>query len=187
MKFRYTWVSGGIALAALLALVKAPEAPAQTKKVILSDQTFKNVQALKGIPVDDFIGTMGIMSASLGSDCSDCHNNAGTDKVDWADDSNPRKVRARKMVFMVQNINKQNFGGAVVVTCWTCHRGRDHPATVPSLEAVYGAGPLELEDTVSQAPGQPAPEAVIDKYIAAIGGLQKVNAITSYVGKGTSV
>ena len=35
----------------------------------LADQVFKNVQVLKGIPVDEFLGTMGIMAASLQFDC----------------------------------------------------------------------------------------------------------------------
>ena len=43
------------------------------------EDVFKNVQALKGITVDEFMGTMGIMSASLGLCCSDCHPGAGTD------------------------------------------------------------------------------------------------------------
>ena len=44
-----------------------------------SDQVFKNIQVLKGIPVDDFLDTMGIMSAALGFDCVECHVDAGTD------------------------------------------------------------------------------------------------------------
>jgi hypothetical protein len=52
---------------------------------------------LKGIPVDDFLGTMGIMAAALQFDCSDCHVAAGTEKVDWAADT-PRKQMARVMV-----------------------------------------------------------------------------------------
>src|SRR6187200_794953 len=92
----------------------------------LSDQVFKNVQVLKGISVDDFLGTMGIMAAALQFDCSDCHVNAGTEKVDWAADT-PRKIMARRMVTMVAGINQNNFGGRQVVTCWTCHRNRDKP------------------------------------------------------------
>ncbi len=37
-----------------------------------SETVFKNIQVLKGIPVDDFMDTMGIMSAALGFDCSEC-------------------------------------------------------------------------------------------------------------------
>ena len=39
---------------------------------LLAEQAFKNIQALKGISVDDFMGTMGIMSAALGFDCAEC-------------------------------------------------------------------------------------------------------------------
>jgi len=52
------------------------------EKPLMAEQVFKNIQALKGIPVDDFMETMGLMTAALSFDCSDCHEAAGTDKVD---------------------------------------------------------------------------------------------------------
>src|SRR5580704_17897835 len=94
------------------------------QKAPTSDQVFKNIQVLKGTSVDDFLGTMGVMSAALGFDCSECHLNAGTDQVDWAADTQ-KKVIARKMVSMMQAINKENFSGRQMVTCWSCHHGRD--------------------------------------------------------------
>ena len=94
---------------------------------VMVEDVFKNVQALKGITVDEFMGTMGLMSASLGLCCSDCHPGAGTESVKWEDDSNPRKVTACQMVRMVQAINRDNFSGRQVVTCWTCHHLRDIP------------------------------------------------------------
>lgn len=151
-----------------------------------SDQTFKNIQVLKGIPVDDFMGTMGVMSAALGQDCSECHTGAGTEKVDWAADT-PRKMMARRMVTMMTTINHDNFGGRQVVTCWSCHRGRDRPATTPALENVYGTGSQEMDDVLVQMPGQPSAQAIIDKYIQAIGGAQRLASLKSYVAKGTSV
>src|SRR5580698_3187795 len=87
-----------------LATIGAAQTPAQKPKMV--EDVFKNVQALKGISVDDFLGTMGVMSASIGFDCSECHNNAGTDKVNWAADDNAKKVVARRMVTMVAAINK---------------------------------------------------------------------------------
>ena len=39
-----------------------------------SDTVFKNVQVLKGIPVDEFMDTMGMFAASLGYDCVSCHS-----------------------------------------------------------------------------------------------------------------
>src|ERR1700739_44784 len=106
-----------IALPLLLAVMQGGEWAAQDKP-LLAEQVFKNVQALRGIPVDDFIQTMGLMTAALQFDCSDCHVGAGTNRVDWGDDS-PRKVMARQMVNMVATINKTNFGGRQMVTCWT--------------------------------------------------------------------
>ena len=32
----------------------------------MAEQVFKNVQVLKGIPVNEFMGTMGVFSAALG-------------------------------------------------------------------------------------------------------------------------
>src|SRR5712675_3569536 len=78
------------------------------EKPLTSEKAFKNIQALKGIPVDDFMGTMGIMSAALGFDCSECHTGAGTDQVNWAADTG-KKIMARKMVVMMAAINRDQF------------------------------------------------------------------------------
>ena len=43
--------------------------PRPPAKPTMVEDVFKNVQALKGIGVDDFMLTMGIMSAAVGSDC----------------------------------------------------------------------------------------------------------------------
>jgi photosynthetic reaction center cytochrome c subunit len=152
----------------------------------LSEQAFKNIQVLKGIPVDDFMGTMGIMSAATGFDCSECHTGAGTDSVDWAADT-PRKRTARKMVEMVSALNRTHFNGRQVVTCWTCHRGRDRPVLTPTMENVYGEPALEMDDVIPAAQGGPSAEQILDKYIQAVGGAQRLAALTSYVAKGTSV
>jgi hypothetical protein len=166
----------------LVSVVLAePQERAQT-----ADQVFKNVQVLKGIPVDDFMDTMGLMSASVGYDCSECHIGAGTDKVNWAADNGP-KIIARKMVTMVANINRENFQGRQVVTCWSCHHGRDRPATTPAMDSVYGPATQEMDDVLTQMPGQPSADQIIDKYIQALGGAQQLAGLKSYVGKGTSV
>jgi photosynthetic reaction center cytochrome c subunit len=173
----------------LLAALLAPAALAQSSppdKPLVSEQVFKNVQVLRGIPVDDFMETMGIMTAALQFDCSDCHANAGTDRVDWAADT-PRKVTARKMVTMVQKINKENFAGVQMVTCWTCHRNRDRPLVTPLMEVIYGEPNLVQDDVVVSTPGLPKPETILDKYIEASGGAQRLAGVTSFVGRGTSV
>jgi ubiquinol-cytochrome c reductase cytochrome b subunit len=158
-------------------------APGQRGPVMVED-VFKNVQALKGITVDEFMGTMGLMSASLGLCCSDCHPGAGTESVKWEDDSNPRKVTARQMVRMVQAINRDNFSGRQVVTCWTCHHLRDIPLQTPRLDQLYSEAATELDDVVSRADGVPPVSEVIDKYLQAIGGAEKAAAIKSIMATG---
>jgi hypothetical protein len=130
---------------------------------------------------------MGVMSASLGFDCSECHNAAGTDKVDWAADT-PRKVIARRMVNMVTAINRDNFGGRQMVTCWSCHRNRDKPVVTPNLDYVYGMPNLEPDDLVlASVPGLKKPDEILDRYLQAIGGTQRLAGITSITATGTSV
>jgi photosynthetic reaction center cytochrome c subunit len=156
--------------------------PAKPRMV---EDVFKNVQALKGIGVDDFMLTMGIMSAAVGSDCVGCHPSAGTDHVDWALDT-PRKRTARRMVQMVAAINRDNFNGRQVVTCWSCHRGRDKPATTPTLDMVYGPPADESDDLVAQAQGVPSVDQVLAKYLQAIGGAANVARVTSLIATGKS-
>ena len=176
----------GIAVVALISAGLAVAQPAAPDKPLLAEQVFKNIQVLKGIPVDDFMETMGIMTAALQFDCSDCHANAGTDRVDWAADT-PRKRTARRMVTMVATINKDNFGGRQMVTCWTCHRNRDRPLVTPTMEAIYTTPSLEPDDVIVSPPGLAAPGSILDKYIEASGGAQRLAGLTSFVGKGTSV
>jgi len=182
IRFRLTLSAGAMLTIWLLGSVLTAQQPLAPT----SDKVFKNVQVLKGIPVDDFMGTMGIMCAALGFDCSDCHANAGTVKVDWSADT-PKKQMARRMVVMMQAINRDNFSGRQMVTCWSCHHGRDHPATTPTLEYMYGPATQEMDDVLTQMPGQPAADSIIDKYLKAIGGAEKLAGLKSWVGKGTSV
>lgn len=177
--------ASGITLA-LICIGLAAAQTASQEKPLLAEQAFKNIQVLKGIPVDDFMETMGVMAASLDFDCSDCHVGAGTDQVDWAADT-PRKVMARIMINMVANLNKNNFAGRQLVTCWTCHRNRDKPLVTPVMETIYGTVTIEPDDVIPAADGMPSPESILDKYIQAAGGAQRLAGLTSFVGKGTSV
>ncbi len=162
-------------------------AQAPAAKPQMAEEVFKNVQVLKGIPVDEFMGTMGIFSAALGISCENCHSLSDKSWADYALDTTQKKKTARRMVVLMQGINKQYFGGRQVVTCFSCHRGGDHPKTTPDLGAIYGAPPEEeLDDAVEAAKGQPSVDEILNKYMNAIGGAQKVGAITSIVAKGTS-
>src|SRR5262245_36540322 len=183
---RAIFAGGGIVVVVLIGTAFAATQLASQEKPVLAEQVFKNVQVLKGISVDDFLGTMGIMAAALQFDCSDCHVGAGTDKVDWAADT-PRKRMARNMVNMVTTINRTNFGGRQMVTCWTCHRNRDKPLVTPVMATIYGTPAYEPDDIIAPIPGMPSPESILDKYIQAVGGAQRLAGLTSFAGKGTSV
>jgi hypothetical protein len=151
-------------------------------------EAFKNVttSTLKELSVDDFVASMGLISANLGLDCADCHPNAGTDKADFVIDT-PRKVTTRRMVEMVATLNRTTFAGVQRVTCWTCHHGRVTPATTISLDAWYDAPNTELDDTVRQTDGQPSADQVLDKYIQALGGAQRLAGLTSFVATGSAI
>src|SRR5208282_5434291 len=94
------------------------QAPPKTR---MAEEVFKNIQVLKGLTVDDFMGTMGLFSAALNVCCGDCHTGAGSTDPKWEDDAPPRKKTARRMVEVMNRVNKESFGGVQVVTCWTCH------------------------------------------------------------------
>jgi hypothetical protein len=91
------------------------------------------------------------------------------------------------MVTMMANLNQTSFGGRQVVTCFTCHRGTDRPRVAPTLPEVYGPPPPEAPDeTLRPAPGAPSIDQVLDKYVQALGGAQRLASVTSFVAKGTS-
>jgi hypothetical protein len=57
---------------------------------------------------------------------------------------------------------------------------------MPSLALLYGAPPPdEPGDPFQQAPGQPTADQVLDKFVAAIGGAQRLSALSSIVAKGS--
>src|SRR5215471_15613770 len=175
-----------VIILSLATAVSTRSATAQARPKT-AGETFKNVttSTLKGLTVDDFIGAMGVMAAGLGYDCADCHRNAGYDTVNWADDSMPTKVTARKMVEMVDTINRTNFAGVQVVTCWTCHHGREIPATSVALDRLYDTPNEEKDDIIAKDPDGPPSAQILDKYIAAVGGVDRLSRLTSFIATGT--
>jgi len=152
-----------------------------------AEQVFKNVTSMKGIPADEFMATMGFFAGSLGISCSDCHTpESGGDWSKYADDGNPRKVRSRGMIAMVNTMNKNFFGGKRMLTCYTCHRGNTTPETTPDLTAFYATLRYrEPDKMVNPFPGAPEAGEILDKYLKAIGGEQKAATLKSIVAKGT--
>jgi photosynthetic reaction center cytochrome c subunit len=173
----------------LLSITPAKSQAAPEQKPQMADVVFKNVQILRGLTVNEFMGTMGFISASLSMNCIDCHVTASASDVARFADDTPLKQTARKMILMVKTINAANFGGKRTVTCYSCHRGADRPKAIPSLADQYGTPPPEdpNEAEIATPPPAGAPSAgqILDKYIQALGGTQRLAGLTSFVAKGT--
>jgi photosynthetic reaction center cytochrome c subunit len=160
----------------------------QAQRPQMAEEVFKNVQVLKGIPVDEFMDTMGMFAASLSLNCIDCHVAESVDRWEKFADETPLKRTARTMLLMVNAINKEHFKGVRSVSCYTCHRGDLRPKIVPSLVVQYSA-PVEDPNEVEIPPNAkgPSPDEVFNKYIQAIGGAQRLASLSSFTAKGTFI
>ncbi|HET9217757.1 MAG TPA: photosynthetic reaction center cytochrome c subunit family protein, partial [Terriglobia bacterium] len=149
---------------------------------------FKKVDILRGIPVDEFMDTMGMFSAALSLNCIDCHVPESVGTWDKFAEETTLKVTTRRMINMVNQINKTNFSGVRAVTCYTCHRGDTKPKILPNLAAQYAAHVEDANEVVMvNIPSGPTVDQVFDKYIQALGGAQRLAALTSYSGRGTYI
>jgi photosynthetic reaction center cytochrome c subunit len=194
MRFQARQVRLCAAVAVVLCLLAAGVSSGQTAPnpagAQMAEQIFKSVVVLRGISVNEFMDTMGFLSASLSYNCTDCH---GEDAVDnWANfaKDTPKKSTARKMILMVKMINQTQFGGKRMVTCYTCHRGDASPKITPNLAVQYApaedidANEVELANRPA-AEGTPSADQILNKYFQAIGGAQRLGTFTSLVAKGT--
>src|SRR5438128_12392614 len=166
-----------VTIALWLLNTASADGQAAPAKQLMSEQAFKNVSVVKGIPVDEFMDTMGFISAATNYNCIDCHVEPKVEG-DWSvfAEETPRKATARRMILMVQDLNKTNFGGTRVVTCYTCHRNtQGAPKITPSLADQYGEPPTPDPNEVEirrQAPDEPSADQIFDKYLQAAGGAQ---------------
>ncbi len=179
----------GLSIAGTLSqrVANSQTTPSQEKTI---DQTHKNIVALKGLPDSQLSAIMNYFNASLGVQCTFCHvreNNAMA-----FDKDHEHKTIAREMIKMVQEVNKNNFGGKTEVSCFTCHQGRPVPTAVPSfpLPAPMGGGPRPPGAAPMAAPAAaatPAPtaEQVWDKYVQAVGGKEAIAKLKNRVAKGS--
>src|SRR3989441_8720424 len=151
----------------------------------LSDTVFKNVKVLKGIPVDEFMDTMGMFASSLGYDCSSCHSpEIRTNREAFAVET-PLVQRARGMITMMNAINRNYFRGEPRVSCFTCHRANYSPEIVPSLTLQYGEF-KEDPNALNIFPDRNASaDQVFDKFYQALGGRERLARLTSYAATGT--
>ena len=182
------WLSGAIALSAFFAGAQSGAGPSAGKT---SDQAFKNIQILKGIPADQLVPSMQFIAASLGVECEYCHVAGAFDK----DDKKPKQT-ARKMMEMMFAINKGNFEGHREVTCYSCHHGETHPVGIPIIAAGANATahiepvkPGDAKGTQAADVGADARavvDPILDQYIAALGGAAAIQKVTSRVEKGSA-
>src|SRR6266702_5266841 len=155
MKWRLNSRSASMLQAVAVCLLVVALANGQTapqEKPLMAEDVFKNIQVLRGLTVDQFMGTMGFIAAALSMNCSECHDTSST--AAYALD-NPRKQMARKMIVMMNAFNKANFGGKREVTCYSCHRGDIRPRVTPRLAEQYGAPPPEDPNDVEIRQGPP--------------------------------
>jgi photosynthetic reaction center cytochrome c subunit len=145
-----------------------------------AEEEYKNIQALKGIPADQVIPSMQFVAASLGVECEYCHVARAFEK----DDKKP-KVTARKMIGMMMAINKENFEGHREVTCYSCHRGSTNPVATPIITAEEPKREAAEGQPGESKPVYPPADELLDKYLAAIGGGDALQKVTSRVEKGT--
>ena len=149
----------------------------------LAQEQFKNIQTLKCIPADQVVPSMQFIGASLGVECEYCHVHGAMEK----DDKKP-KVTARKMMAMMMAINKDNFEGRREVTCFSCHRGAKDPVAIPIIsdeEPKRDNG--EGKKSAEGKPALPAADQLLDKYLAALGGADALQKISTRVQKGTVI
>jgi photosynthetic reaction center cytochrome c subunit len=158
-----------------------PQSAAAPTAPKLAEDQFKNIQVLKGVPADQVIPAMQFIANSLHVECEYCHVERAFEK-----DDKEEKKTARKMMQMVQGINKNYFDGHREVTCATCHNGKPNPMSVPPIADERTPPPLQAAEHGPAAGAQgPTPESIIDKYVQALGGPSAIQKVNSMVEKGT--
>jgi hypothetical protein len=167
----------------------APAAQPAGAAPLMSDQFFKDIRVLKGIPVDEFIDTMGMFAGATAKDCTGCHSPQILDGQEgaFAIDT-PMIDKARFMVAMVNNINRMYFGNQKRVSCATCHTNTSVPQNVPNMAVQYGdpfENPDSQEFSIAKGSDPSQVDGVFAKYVTALGGAQGLAAVQSYTATGT--
>ena len=181
----------------------APVAP-QEKTV---EQVQKNIKVLTGMPQSQLIPVMNFFAASMGRRCNFCHVNKNG-QWDYVSDEKPEKDMAREMIKMVLDVNKTTFKGSLEVSCFTCHRGRNQPQSIPFLPlplpspppgnpvgpgsptgSAAAATPRTAipQATPGPTPTLPSADEIFNRYITALGGQAAIDKLKSRSVKGTFI
>jgi photosynthetic reaction center cytochrome c subunit len=182
----WTVIALGAAAALFLAAKPAPRPqpprdaaqmpaakPAAKSQVKTAGEMLPGLTVLKDIPASEFMPTMRYFTVALGVKCEFCHVPGN-----FASDAKPHKLRAMQMIRMVEAIDRDNFHGFPAVSCYTCHRGSNHPEGMPPLPGVAAAPGLHPPQ------GQTALQ-IYQRYIAAIGGQAAIARVQSLDAAGT--
>src|SRR5689334_13756611 len=160
----------------LPALVTAQDRPA--------GEVRPKLQVLKDVPESQIFLLMNSVAESLGVECGHCHVRGTPDPVtltggwQWDSDDKPAKTKGREMMRMVRDLNTSRFGGRLVVTCFTCHRGGLRVENLP---------PLPPPSPVAPAAPLPTARDVLAKYVAAVGGPGAATRFATIVMEGRDV
>jgi len=164
----------------LVGQSEPPSTPSAAPKT--TEQVYKNIQVLKGVPADKLIPAMQFITASLGVQCDFCHLENAFEK-----DDKETKQTARKMMRMMFAINKDNFDGRQEVTCYACHRGAHKPVITPIIS--QEESPVVAEEKISHeepsTAGLPSGDQIIGNYLQAVGGAEAASRVSTRIQKGT--
>jgi hypothetical protein len=152
------------------------------------EQVRKNIQVLKGLPDSQLFLAMNFVGDSLGVNCDYCHvrgeQNPQTGEFNWLweKDDKPMKLMGREQMRMTLDLNRANFKGAPVVTCYTCHRGNTRPDRLAPLPPRDYYGEALLPQTKKVLP---TAQEVIAKYLSAVGANRQDVLSKAIVMRGT--
>ena len=166
-------LGGSVALDRRLIPAEAASQSAQAEDKPV-EQVQKNIQVLTGMPSSQLLPVMHFMRTSLGVRCDYCH--VAENGKYWMDDK-PAKQTARRMLRMVFEINRANFGGQSVVTCNTCHRGSTKPLPVPAIGQGAFTNTTNNEAAATTPERLPTADEVFDRYLQALGGKASVDKV----------
>jgi len=176
-------------------VVRATKLQAPQEKTV--EQVGKNIKVLTGMPESQLIPVMNFFAASMGRRCNYCHvNNQG--QWDYASDAKTEKTAAREMIKLVLDINKTTERLKLdPVSCYTCHRGRTSPQSIPTLPLPVPSPPANAsgpggptpgtspQASPSPTPAMPSADEIFSKYAAALGGQTAIDKLKSRTAKGT--
>jgi hypothetical protein len=108
----------------------AAQAPAPGPQ--LSEQAFKNVTELKGIPVREFMNTMGFFAASLALNCYRLPRRSQRERLGQLRGRHPDKEPSAPDDQDGQGDQRGEFRRTSRSSpCYTCHRGSQKPKVIP--------------------------------------------------------